>query len=128
MNMNSNNTVLLADDDPALLRALKIRLERLGLQVVTATDGYSSLALAMRVKPRLLILDVNMPAGDGFTVQERLRQTDLLNVPVIYLTGDESARLDTIAQNLGAVSIHHKPFQLSDLIEDIRRVFRPRAA
>lgn len=126
--MNNKRTVLLADDDPALLRALKIRLERMGLNVVTATDGYSSLSLAMRVDPELLILDVNMPAGDGFTVQERLRQTTLRDRPVIYLTGDESHRLDAIAEKLGALSIHHKPFQLSALIEDIRSVFTPRAA
>lgn len=120
--------ILIADDDRPLLRALKVRIEKIGAEVVTATDGYTSLANAVSEQPDLLILDVNMPAGDGFSVQERLQRAGLDRVPVIYLTGDASPRLDEIAERLGAIAIHHKPFELRDLVADIKRALMPKAA
>ena len=122
-------TILLADDDSALLNALSIRLREFGYELITATDGYTALALATEKQPDLLILDVNMPAGDGFSVQERLQKTDGHNdVPVIYLTGDQSERLDDLASRLGAVTLFHKPFQLDALLEAIHAALKSRAA
>ena len=121
--------ILLADDDELLLKALRIRLERLNVEVVTATDGYTSLAQATEHKPDLLILDVNMPAGDGFSVQERLRSDPQLRyIPVIYLTGDQSQRLDEIAEQVGGFALFHKPFKLPELVESINKALRPKAA
>lgn len=120
--------ILLADDDQSLLTALKLRLENNGAEIITASDGYTSLVTAVNEQPDLLILDINMPAGDGFSVQERLRETGCNHIPVIYLTGDESSRLDNIADSLGAFAIHHKPFELRDLIRDIERATRFKAA
>lgn len=121
--------VLLADDNPRVLKVLAARLELMGLEVITASDGYTSLAKAVGESPDLLILDVNMPAGDGFSVQERLKKAGVsADVPVIYLTGDKSERLDRIARNIGAMAIHHKPFKMSELLQDVERALRPPAA
>lgn len=121
--------ILVADDDAKLIEALKLRLESLNCEVVTAHDGYTALAKATCEQPDLLILDINMPAGDGFSVQERLDKAyGTGGPPVIYLTGDKSPRLDEIAENLGACAIFHKPFNTGELVETIYDVLRPKAA
>ena len=130
LTMTRKPRILLADDDQPLLQALKVRLESLNVEIITATDGYTSLAKAVSEKPDLLILDINMPAGDGFSVQERLRETSdgLEDTPTIYLTGDHSERLDQIASQMGAFAIHHKPFKVQDLVNDIHEALKPKAA
>lgn len=124
--MPTNATVLVADDDEKVVKALMIRLGALGLKVITATDGYNALALAAKHKPKLLILDVNMPAGDGFSVQERLKAIPGMDsMPVIYVTGDKSARLDEFARKLGAFSVLHKPFHVETLIDEVLSALTP---
>ncbi|MCC6682518.1 MAG: response regulator [Phycisphaeraceae bacterium] len=127
--MSRRPRILLADDDELLLKALTLRLEKLNVEVFTASDGYTSLARATELKPDLLILDVNMPAGDGFSVQERLSNHPVLrDIPVIYLTGDQSERLNTLCEQMGGFALFHKPFRLPQLIESINQALRPRAA
>ena len=114
-------TILVADDDSRLLEALSQRLRNDGFEVVTATDGYNALAKAVECAPDVMILDVNMPAGDGFTVLERgHNRAELSDTPVIYLTGDKSTRLDEIADVLGAYATIHKPFDYDRLLNTIR--------
>ena len=121
--------ILVADDDAALLEALRIRLESLDVEVVTATDGYCSLAKARSHRPDLMILDVNMLAGDGFSVQERLREIEGMDtVPVIYLTGDRSERLDAVAEQVGGFALLHKPFTINELLSVILDALQPKAA
>ena len=124
--MSSKPTILIADDDDRVLKALIIRLGSLGFHIITATDGFNALAMATKHAPALLVLDVNMPAGDGFSVQERLKHIDgLENTPVIYLTGDKSARLDEMARQLGAYALLHKPFDIENLIDAILSALSP---
>ena len=118
--MPQNATILIADDDERVLKALMLRLGKVGFNVVTATDGYSALALAAECKPSLLLLDINMPAGDGFSVQERMKGiSELATIPVIYVTGDKSERLDDVARRLGAFAVLHKPFHIEQLIDTV---------
>lgn len=123
--------ILIADDDPNLLQALKIRLEHQGFEVITTADSYNALAKTVEFQPDLLLLDINMPAGDGFSVQERLKNHDdtgLQNIPVIYITGDASDRLDDLAHELGAAALFHKPINIKSLINTIDAITKPRAA
>lgn len=121
--------ILLADDDKDMLYALRLRLQESGFSVVTANDSYNALAATVHEKPDVLILDVNMPAGDGFSVQERLHSMGTLrDTPVIYITGDKSNRLDELASQYGAISLFHKPFDTENLIQTIYQVLRPQAA
>ena len=104
-------TILIADDDHDLLRAVSIRLKSAGYEVVTALDSYQAVQFANEHRPDLVILDINMPAGDGFTVQERLRNIgELATTPVIYLTGDTSELTKELARRTGAYALLHKPF------------------
>lgn len=127
--MSDSHTILIADDDQALSNALRLRLEAAGYHVVTVADSYNALAKALAATPDLLILDINMPAGDGFSVQERFEALEpLRHVPVIYVTGDQSTRLDSVAKNHGAVGLFHKPFDTNQLIETVQRVLTQKAA
>jgi len=96
-------TVLIADDDAAFVDAMKRRCETLGVRVATAADGLEALICVMRDAPDLLILDVNMPAGDGFGVAEKLLGDPKIRpVPVIFCTGRSDAEAIARCKALGA--------------------------
>lgn len=109
--------VLVADDSEKLLSALRIQLEAQGMEVATCPDAYTALTLAQKQRPDVMVLDIRMPAGDGFSVMERMaRIPELRGIPVIYITGDKSAHLDLKAEQLGACGLLHKPIRLSELL------------
>jgi PleD family two-component response regulator len=92
--------VLLADDSEALLSALRIQLEAQGMEVATCVDAYMALAAVQKYKPDVMVLDIRMPAGEGFSVQERMANIpEVRGIPVIYITGDKSMRLGLKADN-----------------------------
>ncbi len=97
-----NRRVLIADDDPAVVRALSVRCKKLGLEVETAENGLQAILKAQRHPPRLLILDIKMPEVDGFRVCEWLLDKERPSVDVIILTGrDDPDALDR-ANSFGA--------------------------
>lgn len=113
--------ILIADDDQNLLLALSVRLEAEGYDVVRAQDAYQALERTRQTNPDLLLLDINMPAGNGFSVQERIANIDeLSSTPIIYITGEDSDRVNRTAQELGAFAVVPKPFETEDLLETIR--------
>ncbi len=117
----SPKKILIADDDINLVKAIAIRLESEGYEVICCQDAYQALELARRNRPDLLLLDVNMPAGNGFSVQERIKKIDELSgIPVIYITGNASEAIDRNAHKLGAYAIIHKPFKTAKLLDKIR--------
>ena len=80
--------ILIADDDRDLVHALRVRCERLGLQVIAAYDSMNALTLAHSEHPDVVCLDVSMPGGDGLSVGEMLASDEeLSSVPMIMLTG-----------------------------------------
>jgi CheY-like chemotaxis protein len=79
-----------------------------------------ALAQARKVRPDVMILDIRMPAGNGFSVLERIKKIpELRGLPVIYVTGDKSAEVDLRAEQLGACGLIHKPISLPLLIKAI---------
>ncbi len=121
--------ILIADDDMALVQALAIRLSEEGYEIINAQDGYFAVAQAVKEHPDLMILDINMPAGDGFTVQQRTEKVrPLVFVPVIYVTGDKSGQAKNAAKQLGAFALIHKPFEFGKLLAVVKRALSGRAA
>ena len=68
--------ILVVDDDPDLVRALRLRLRANNYDVSTASDGYTAIAQAQKEQPALIILDLGLPVGDGFVVLDRLQNSD----------------------------------------------------
>jgi len=81
-------TILIADDEPDIHEFLQAAIEREGLQFVNAVDGEEALAKAHSETPDLIILDVQMPKRDGFSVFAELQKSEATrDIPVIMLTG-----------------------------------------
>jgi CheY-like chemotaxis protein len=87
----ASRRVLIADDDPAVVRALSVRCKKLGLEVDTAENGLQAILKASRNPPRLLILDINMPEADGFRVCEWLLDPQRPPIDVVMLTGRDDS-------------------------------------
>lgn len=110
-------TILVIDDDPEMRLALQIRLRANGYEVFTAVDGVSAVAEARRVMPDLVLLDLGLPAGDGFAVLERLKANDTLSsIPVLVLSGRDRLVNSQKALSAGAAKFLQKPIKHSELL------------
>jgi DNA-binding response OmpR family regulator len=117
----SNPKILIVDDDPDLRRALKIRLRANHYDTVQASDGYSAIAVAQKEQPNLIILDLGLPAGDGFVVLKRLQDNDTLStIPVIVLTARDPQSNEQQTLQAGAAAFFQKPADNNELLEVIR--------
>ena len=93
--LGKGKTILIADDDPVVVYALSQRLQQLGFQVIHSPDAAHALMGAIKVKPDLIILDVNMPSGNGLAVCEMMASDPrYAGIPVIIhsMLGDEATR------------------------------------
>jgi DNA-binding response OmpR family regulator len=113
--------ILLVDDDPDLLRALRLRLRANNYEITTAGDGYSAIATAQKERPDLILLDLGLPAGDGFVVLDRLQKSDVLSgVPVIVLSARDPQDNEARAMKAGAAAFFQKPADNDELLNVIR--------
>ena len=118
----SNKKILIVDDDPDVRLGLHVRLKANHYDVVFAADGMASIAEARKHMPDLIILDLGLPAGDGFSVMERLKANDSLAlIPVIIVSArNRHANLD-LALKAGAIAFLQKPVDNAELLAGIRR-------
>jgi len=111
-------TVLVADDDADILRFVEINLRLEGFEVVTARDGPDALAKAVAVRPDLVLLDVQMPGIDGYTICARIRaDASLAAVPVIIVTANYGSAEVEAARRAGADDFLVKPFLPATLVD-----------
>lgn len=117
----SNPKILIVDDDPDLRRALKIRLRANHYDTLLASDGYSAIAVAQKEHPNLIILDLGLPAGDGYVVLERLQDNDALSsIPVIVLSARDPQSNEHKTLQAGAAAYFQKPADNEELLQAIR--------
>jgi DNA-binding response OmpR family regulator len=118
----SQKTILIVDDDPDVRLGLHLRLKANHYNVIFAVDGMASIAEARKHMPDLIILDLGLPAGDGFSVMERLKANDSLSlIPVIVLSArDLHANMDR-ALKAGAKAFLQKPVDNVQLLSVIRQ-------
>ena len=120
--MSQPTQVLVIDDEPQILRALKTILTERHFQVVTASRGEEGLALAAANPPDVIILDLSLPDMDGFTVCARLREWT--SVPIIVLSVRDHERDKVMALDKGADDYLTKPFGIEELLARIRVALR----
>jgi len=124
----ANSKIMIVDDDPDLRQALRLRLRANHYDTVNAGDGYTAIATAYKERPDLIILDLGLPAGDGFVVLDRLQKDDKLSaIPVIVLTARDPQSSEQRALRVGAVAFFQKPADNTELLDVIRATL-PRAA
>jgi DNA-binding response OmpR family regulator len=114
--------ILIVDDDPDVRLGLHVRLKANHYDVIFAADGIASIAEARKHMPDLIILDLGLPAGDGFSVMERLKANDSLSlIPVIVVSArDLKANMDR-ALKAGAKAFLQKPVDNAELLKVIRQ-------
>jgi DNA-binding response OmpR family regulator len=121
--------ILIVDDDPDLRQASRVRLRANHYETVNAADGYSAIAQAYKEQPDLIILDLGLPAGDGFVVLDRLRHDDKLStIPVVVLTARDPQSSEMRALQKGAAAFFQKPADNAELLNVIRATLRQNAA
>ena len=122
--MGHECNILLVDDDPGVIAALQRMLHGLG-RLRFATNAMDALRLAHELVPDLVLLDIEMPVVDGFAMFETMRGDPMLaDVPVIFITGHDSAAHEVKGFTLGAVDFISKPPRAAPVIARVRTHLR----
>ncbi|HEY4684510.1 MAG TPA: response regulator transcription factor [Dehalococcoidia bacterium] len=119
---NPARTVLVVDDEPTLVAALKYNLEREGYRVLTAADGGAALDVARSRRPDLLVLDLMLPVMDGLEVCRALRRE--MSVPILMLTAKGEEIDKVVGLEIGADDYVTKPFGMRELLARVRALLR----
>jgi two-component system, LuxR family, response regulator FixJ len=111
--------VFVVDDDESVRASLKLLIESSGYHVVTFKTAEDFLASSFGESPCCLILDIHLPGMSGFNLQEHLVESQS-RIPVIFITGHDSYRMEDEAMRLGAIAYLRKPFDEQCLLDAIQ--------
>lgn len=115
--------ILIADDDPIIIKLLQVNLEMEGYDVTTAHDGQDAVEKAKADTPDLVILDIMMPRMDGWTARSELLEVpELAEVPVIFLSARAQQADLRKGYEAGVAEYVTKPFDPVDLLEIIEQI------
>ena len=119
--------ILIVDDDQVFLALVKAFLQDAGHRLEFAADGLYATGLAIRQRPNLILLDIQLPGGDGLTVLKRLKSnTHTRNIPVIVVSASEnSGAVSNQVTALGAAAYLSKPITRADLLAAIEQALNP---
>ena len=117
----SRSKIMVVDDDSDLRQALSLRLRANQFETIGACDGYSAIAMALKEKPQLIILDLGLPAGDGLVVLKNFQQYPALaGIPVIVLSARDPEANERRTIEAGATAFFQKPADNEELLGVIR--------
>jgi two-component system, OmpR family, KDP operon response regulator KdpE len=114
--------ILIVDDEPQILMAVRRALTARGYDVVTAADGEEALAEAEESMPDLIVLDLHLPGVDGMEVCRRLRAWTRAPILILSVREDEGGKVEAL--DLGADDYLTKPFGVDELLARIRALLR----
>ena len=118
----TSKKILVVDDEPTLVAALKYNLERDGYRVVEASDGDAALVSARIGRPDLIILDLMLPGMDGLEVCRVIRRET--TAPILMLTAKDTEVDKVVGLELGADDYVTKPFSMRELMARVRALLR----
>ncbi|MBN2210913.1 MAG: response regulator transcription factor [Sedimentisphaerales bacterium] len=119
------HTLLIIEDDPAMLRGLQDNFGFKGYRVLIAVDGEQGLNLALDTRPDLIILDIMLPKINGYEVCRLLRK-EKIETPIIMLTAKGQEADVVLGLNIGADDYVTKPFSIRELIARVEAFLRRR--
>ncbi len=119
---NPNTTILMIEDDEALVRLTELNLTKAGYRFVSAEHGIAGLQLLESEKPALVLLDITMPKLDGWETCRLIREVS--DVPIIVVTGNDDEADKARGLDLGADDYVTKPFGMVELQARIRAALR----
>lgn len=121
-----NKKILVADDEPAIARMVKMSLSYEGYDARTAINGFEAMESVVDWKPYLLVLDIMMPGMDGYEVCAEIKnKPETKNIKVIFLTARGSSGDERKGFAVGGDDFIVKPFDPEVLIEKIKELIGP---
>jgi len=115
--------ILIVEDDKSISQALTVRLKHEQFSVDTAADVVQAINCVAKSEPDLILLDISIPAGDGFLVVERVKALpNVSEIPFIFLTADKRPEIKEKAISAGAAAFFEKPFDSSLLLNTIKQL------
>lgn len=117
-----SDTILVVDDEPAIVDVLTYNLEKAHYRVLVARDGPQAIDLASQEQPDLIILDLMLPNLDGLEVCRTIRKEG--NIPIIMLTARDEEVDRVVGLELGADDYVVKPFSIRELMARVKSVLR----
>jgi len=121
MTSDGASTVLVVEDDPAIVEVVQAQLEKAGFTVDCARDGREGIEKTFDGLPDVIVLDLSMPLIDGFDMLKRLRsERALRDIPVLVLSARSSRHDVVTALELGAKDYMVRPFNGRDLVGRVR--------
>lgn len=119
----SKKKILIVDDNEDVSRALRVFFRAHDYLTVAAGDAVTAISQAKSEKPDLIMLDLGLPAGDGYLVMERLGNIDdLASIPVIVFTARDQESHRERALEAGAKAFFQKPVDHAELLSSVRRI------
>jgi DNA-binding response OmpR family regulator len=119
------NRILIVEDDTDMVHAMAVRLKAQGYSLVFAEDAISAISVARKEKPDLIVLDLGLPAGDGFMVIKRLKALpDLMLVPIIVVSARNPKFNEPLVLEAGADLFLQKPFEAAEFLGAIQNALR----
>jgi DNA-binding response OmpR family regulator len=120
--------ILVADDDPVIVRLLQVNFRLEGYDVETAAHGEEALTKARELQPALILLDVMMPGLDGWEVARRLKQEDgTKDIPIFFLSARAQEEDRRKGLEIGVTDYVTKPFDPGELVGLVARTLAERA-
>ena len=118
---SARKKVLIIEDDEKVAVGLAIRMETAGYETIIANDGMNAVRTAVNTRPDVVLLDVSLPAGDGFAVAERIQAHIPNPIRIIFLTASKRPDFRQRAEQLGAVAFFEKPYEAEALLSAVQR-------
>lgn len=122
MDMDIKKTILIVDDEQAIIDILVYNLEKEGYRTIQANDGMAAVEMALNEKPDLILLDIMLPKLDGLSVCKRIKNQ--LNIPILMLTARDSEIDKILGLELGADDYITKPFSVRELVARVKANLR----
>ena len=115
-------SILIIEDNLMVAKALTIRVKMAGYKASMAHDAATGVIMAKKILPDMVLLDINLPAGDGFMVAERIWTQLPTMVPIILITASKDPTFLQKAKDIGAAGFFEKPYEAEELLDAIKEI------
>jgi DNA-binding response OmpR family regulator len=117
--------ILIIEDDRKIAMTLTVRLKSAGYEATTAYDALTGVNVAVKDPPDLVLLDICLPVGNGFTVAEQIQTLVPTPIPIIFITASKQPSFRQRANELGAAGYFEKPYEAEELLAAIQNALNP---
>lgn len=108
--------ILIVEDDTRVAKALEVRIRSAGYATALAGDCSSGVAVFTKTKPDLVLLDINIPGGSGFSVAEKIQTLSRKPIPIVFITASKQPEFIERARELGASGFLEKPYEPAQVL------------